>query len=180
MAEAGNPRSLESGPSKAIARKQPTDEAHLVGNRADRAICRARAMSVSYGLLISECWRPTPLMSGALGLLLAVFLCGLGLTISSVTASNRTALSVSLLLLLAIFFPTQIPLSAQQSGFGDFLLRADPMTAGLRYLSQLLIRGHSATAELGWLVGPAVAAAVTTAAAIAIGSRLSLRAIGRP
>ena len=114
------------------------------------------------------------------GFLLAVFLCGLGLAISSVTASNRTALSVSLFLLLAIFFPTQIPLSSQQSGFGDFLLRADPMTAGLRYVSQLLIRGHSPTADLGWLVGPAVAAVVMSAAAMAIGARLSLRANGRP
>jgi hypothetical protein len=55
------------------------------------------------------------LRTGALvGTLLAVFLASLGVLISVFAASNRVSLSLSLLLLLALFVPTQLPSSAQQ------------------------------------------------------------------
>jgi len=90
----------------------------------------------------------------AVGSLLALFLAGYGLIISTVVASNRLSLSVSLFSLLALYAPTQMPTAVQNSWIGDLLLRIDPFTAGLRYLGKLIINGHSPGQDAGWLVGP--------------------------
>jgi len=109
------------------------------------------------------------------GTLIALFLCSLGLAISTVAGSNRVALAVSFFVLLAVFFPTQLPASAQGGGIGDLLLRVDPVTAGLQYLGLLLITGHSAGEDIDWLLGPVVLAVLAAAAALVVGARMSLR-----
>jgi ABC-2 type transport system permease protein len=111
----------------------------------------------------------------AIGFVLAVCLSGLGLMISAVSSSNRIALSISLFLLLAIFIPTQLPTSAQNGWFGDALLRVDPITAGLRYINQLVVQNHAPRDDIGWVVGPCVMAVVFATLAIRLGSRLRLR-----
>lgn len=108
------------------------------------------------------------------GLLIAAFLCGLGLALSAVARSNRLALSVSLFILLAAFFPTQLPTNARQGWVGDALLRFDPITAGLHYLGELIVKDHSPTQDLAWLVGPAVLAVLAGLAALAVGARMRL------
>lgn len=113
------------------------------------------------------------------GFLIAAFLAGLGLTLSTLARSNRLALSVSLFILLAVFFPTQLPTSARQGWFGDFLFRLDPVTAGLHYLGEVIVQGHGPTADASWLVGPAALAAVTGISAIVLGSRMKLLAGAR-
>jgi len=110
------------------------------------------------------------------GSLLAVFLAGYGLFISIVAGSNRLSLSVSLFTLLALYAPTQMPTAVQRGWAGELLLRADPFTAGLRYLGKLLIDAHSPGRDAGWLIGPFVAAAVAAAVALAAAGRLTLRA----
>jgi ABC-2 type transport system permease protein len=116
------------------------------------------------------------LVNGLLvGVLLAVFLAGLGLLLSSRSESNRISLSVALFLLLALFAPTQLPSGAQQSWAGDLLLRIDPMSSGLHYLGKLIVDGHSTRQEVGWLAGPAIAAVLALVAAIAAGRSLALR-----
>ena len=50
------------------------------------------------------------------GTLLAIFLASFGVLISVFSASNRVSLSLSLLVLLALFVPTQLPSNAQQGG----------------------------------------------------------------
>jgi ABC-2 type transport system permease protein len=109
------------------------------------------------------------------GSLLALFLAGLGLLASTVAQSNRLSLSVSLLVLIALYAPTQMPTAAQQGWLGELLLRADPFTAGLHYLGAVIIDGRGPGQEAGWLVGPVVAAAVAPAAALAAAGRLTLR-----
>ena len=54
------------------------------------------------------------------GTLLAIFLASLGLVISVFAGSNRVSLSLSLLILLALFAPTQLPAGAQK-GWGETL-----------------------------------------------------------
>jgi ABC-2 type transport system permease protein len=55
------------------------------------------------------------LATGAVvGTLLAVFLASLGVLVSTFMGSSRVSLSLSLVLLLALFAPTQFPTSAQQ------------------------------------------------------------------
>jgi ABC-2 type transport system permease protein len=109
------------------------------------------------------------------GVLLALFLAGLGLLMSALSSSNRFSLSVALFVLLALFAPTQLPSGAQQSWVGDLLLRIDPISSGLHYLGKVIVDGHSAGQELSWLIGPAVAAALAVAGALAASRSLNLR-----
>ena len=108
------------------------------------------------------------------GTTLSLFLAGLGVLVSSVTQSNRVSLSVTLFFLLAFYAPTQMPTSAQQGWFGDLLLRADPFTAGLHVLSEVVVNGRGLDQQTGWLVGPVVAAVLACAAALAAAGRLGL------
>jgi ABC-2 type transport system permease protein len=110
----------------------------------------------------------------AVGSLLALFLVGYGLVISTIASSNRVSLSVSLFVLLALYAPTQMPTAMQYSWIGELLLRVDPFTAGLRYLGKLIINGHGPGQDAVWLVGPTVAVVVVTAAALILADRLKL------
>jgi ABC-2 type transport system permease protein len=110
--------------------------------------------------------------TGALvGSLLAVFLASLGVLISVFAASNRVSLSLSLLLLLALFVPTQPPSSAQQGWAGDLLLRINPITAGEHYVGKIVTNGHAWDQDVSWLLSPAVSAVVFAAAALLVGAR---------
>jgi ABC-2 type transport system permease protein len=108
------------------------------------------------------------------GSLLALFLAGYGLLISTILSSNRLSLSVSLFALLALYAPTQMPTAVQNSWIGELLLRVDPFTAGLRSLGRLIINGHSPGQDAGWLIGPIVAAVVAASLALAAANRLTL------
>jgi len=112
------------------------------------------------------------LLTGAVvGTLLAVFLASFGVLISIFARSNRVSLSLSLLLLLALFVPTQLPSSAQQGWAGDLLLRANPITAGEHYVGTIVTNGHAWTTDASWLISPLLCAAVFTVAALALGAR---------
>ncbi len=106
--------------------------------------------------------------------LLALFLSGLGLLISTVSSTNRVSLSVSLFVLLALYAPTQLASIGVAGTAGDVLLRLDPFTGGLDYLNKLLVGGHSAGQDIGVLIPTLVAAAVFPVAALATASRLTL------
>jgi ABC-2 type transport system permease protein len=111
------------------------------------------------------------LTGAVVGTLLAVFLASFGVLISVFSSSNRVSLSLSLLLLLALFVPTQLPSSAQQGWAGDLLLRANPITAGERYVGKIVTNGHAWSTDISWLVSPLVCAAVFAVAALVVGSR---------
>lgn len=116
-------------------------------------------------------------LSGLLvGTLLAAFLVGFGLVLSCYARSNRLSLAVGLFALLALFAPTQMPSAAQQGWFGDALLHVDPFTSGLHLLGRIVVNGQSLGPELGWLVGPLVAAVVAALAVLAVAPSVSLRA----
>jgi ABC-2 type transport system permease protein len=116
------------------------------------------------------------LVNGLLvGVLLGLFLVGLGLLVSTFSRSNRLSLSVSLFILLALFAPTQLPSGAQGSWVGDALLRVDPMSSGLHYLGRLIVDGRSTGQELSWLIGPAIAAALAVGGALVASRSLGLR-----
>lgn len=116
------------------------------------------------------------LVNGLLvGVLLGLFLVGLGLLVSTFSRSNRLSLSVSFFVLLALFAPTQLPSGAQGSWVGDVLMRVDPMSSGLHYLGRLIADGRSAGQELSWLIGPAIAAALAVAGALLASRSLGLR-----
>jgi ABC-2 type transport system permease protein len=114
----------------------------------------------------------------AVGGLLAVFLCGLGLLVSTLAGSNKASLSVCLLLLFAFFAPTQLPAGAQQGWAGDLFIRLDPFSAGLHYLGKLVVDAHPAQQDASWLASPALAALIAVLAALAGSRVLGLRGGG--
>jgi ABC-2 type transport system permease protein len=112
------------------------------------------------------------LATGALvGTLLALFLVSLGMLVSIFAGSNRVSLSLSLFVLLALFAPTQFPLSAQQGWAGDLLLRANPLTAGEHYVGKIVVDGHPWSQDASWLVSPIIAAALFALVAAVAGAR---------
>ena len=107
------------------------------------------------------------------GTLLALGLATLGLLISSLCNTNRVSLAGSLFLLLALFVPSQLPMGPDPGWFFDVVLvRANPVASSLHYLSQVLVEGHSWTRDIGYLVGPAVVAALALGVLLAIADRL--------
>ena len=122
----------------------------------------------------------TPLANGLLvGSLLSVAFVGIGLTISSLAATNRLSLAVSMFVLLALYAPTQFPVGAQSGWAAELFQRFNPLTAGLHYLGRLVIDAHSPARELSWLTAPVVAAALCTAAALLMAGRLTLSGADR-
>ena len=105
-----------------------------------------------------------------IGTLLAVFLASLGMLISVHASSNRVSLSISLFILLALFAPTQFPISAQR-GWGEYLLRVNPITAGEHYVDRILVNGDGWGDNLSWLASPIIAAVVLVAAVAFVGAR---------
>ncbi len=89
-------------------------------------------------------------------------------------SSNKFSLSVALFALLALFAPSQMPTSAQNGWAGDLLLHVDPFTAGLQYLSKVVVDAHGLGSDLSWLAGPAVAAVAASVAAWIVSGRLLL------
>ena len=106
------------------------------------------------------------------GTLLTIFLGSLGIVFSVFAGSNRVSLSVSLLLLLALFAPTQLPSSAQKGWAGELLLRVNPITAGEHYVGKIVVDAHPWRDDVSWLISPLVAAVVFAAAAAGLGARL--------
>jgi len=117
----------------------------------------------------------TALVGGfVVGTLLALALTGLGLLVSSVSSSNAASLALSFFILLALYAPTQMPTASQRGWVGELLVRADPFTSGLLYLERLIINAHTLTQDVGLLLAPALAAVALLAAALVLGSRMSL------
>jgi ABC-2 type transport system permease protein len=112
------------------------------------------------------------------GSLLALFLAGFGLLVSSLAPSNRVSLSVSLFVLLAVFAPTQLPAGAQQGWAGDLFIRIDPFSAGLHYLGKIVVDGRSASEDISWLISPIVAAVLGTLLALCASRFVTLRGGG--
>jgi ABC-2 type transport system permease protein len=113
------------------------------------------------------------------GSLLALFLVGVGLLISAFSNSNAASLSVSFLVLLALYAPHQMPAEALHGWVGELLLRLDPFTSGLLFLDRLIVHERGAGQELGLLAAPIVAAIAMPAAAVVAARRLTLLGRGR-
>jgi ABC-2 type transport system permease protein len=106
------------------------------------------------------------------GTLIAVGLTAIGLLISAVSGSNKASLAVSLLVLLALFAPTQLPSGLPQGWFFDVLLRLNPVASGLHYISAQLVAGHNWARDLSYLVSPVVVVILAGGALFVAGPRI--------
>ena len=55
-----------------------------------------------------------------------------------------------MLVLLALYVPTQFPVGATTGWAGELLQRFNPLTAGLHFLGRLVMDGHGAFEEASW------------------------------
>ena len=108
------------------------------------------------------------------GSLVAAALTALGLAISSLANSNRVSLAASIAALLVLAAPARLPGVTQQGFLGSILIRANPVSAGLKLASEVLVAQKSWASQWTLLVSPAIAAVVLTAAAIALARRIQL------
>lgn len=111
------------------------------------------------------------LLGLVIGTVLALSMAALGLVISSVSSSNKVSLAVSLFLMLALFAPTQLP-AMPTSSVGDLLVRINPVTAGMQYIQLVLLKGHSWTQDLTYLISPVVAVVAAVVALAVAGPRI--------
>lgn len=170
-------------------RERATLESLLLTPVARRALVIGKGLSalsvwvVAFVLTIPYVWWlgrdvgtfVTAIAGGAIvGSLLALFLTGLGLLVSTFSGSNATSLSISFFVLLAAYAPTQMPAGAQRGSVGELLMRLDPIAAGLTYLDRVIIQGHSLTQDAGLLLFPAVAGALLPVLSVLFAGRLRL------
>ncbi|MFI5894598.1 ABC transporter permease [Actinoplanes sp. NPDC051513] len=127
---------------------------------------------------VSAAW--PAIYSGLLaGTILAAALSLLALLISCLATTNRTSLGASLLLLLALFAPTQLPRGLPQSWFGDLLSWLNPVSAALRFAGDVVVTGHAWNHPLGLLLSPALIAVLAAVALRAWGAAAMANALGR-
>ncbi|NKE61270.1 ABC transporter permease subunit [Lentzea sp. PSKA42] len=111
------------------------------------------------------------LLGLVVGTLLALSMAAVGLLISARASTNKVSLAASLFLLLALFAPTQLP-AMPTSSVGDLLVRINPVTAGMHYIGLVLLKGHTWTQDLSYLISPVVAVVATAVALIVLGPRI--------
>jgi ABC-2 type transport system permease protein len=111
------------------------------------------------------------LLALSIGTLVAVGLSCLGLLISAIAGSNKVSLAVGLLVLLVLFAPTQVP-ALPKTGFGDVLLRVNPIGSALHYVSLVLVNRHGWTQDLSYLVSPVAVAVLAGGVLITLGPRI--------
>jgi len=108
------------------------------------------------------------------GSLIGVALAGLGLAVSAVASSNRVSIAVSIVILLVLAAPSQLPQTASRGALGDVLIRANPVSAGLRLASNVLVDQRSWGSQWSLLIAPAIAAAIFITIAVVLARRVKL------
>ncbi|MDX8032649.1 ABC transporter permease subunit [Lentzea sp. BCCO 10_0856] len=111
------------------------------------------------------------LLGLVVGTLLALSMAAVGLLISARSSTNKVSLAASLFLLLALFAPTQLP-AMPTSSAGDLLVRINPVTAGMHYIGLVMLKGHTWTQDLSYLISPVVAVVATAVALVVMGPRI--------
>lgn len=111
------------------------------------------------------------LLGLVVGTLLALSMAAVGLLISARSSTNKVSLAASLFLLLALFAPTQLP-AMPTSSVGDLLVRINPVTAGMHYIGLVMLKGHTWTQDLSYLISPVVAVVATAVALVVMGPRI--------
>lgn len=108
------------------------------------------------------------------GGLVAAALTALGLAVSSVAMSNRVSVAASVAILLLLAAPSQLPAIKANGAIGSILIKANPVSAGLKLANNVLVQQQPWSNQWALLISPVVAAVLLTALAVALSSRLEL------
>ena len=124
------------------------------------------------------------LLVSVLGSVLMIIFAGFGLLVSIYSNSNRSSLSVSLVVLLLSLVETQLPSGGQTGNIGYLFKRIDPIEATLQVTEKVLVNNRTITEmnnPLGsqgfWLLSPLLVALLVLVLLFAFGhAHLSLHA----
>lgn len=108
------------------------------------------------------------------GSLVAAALTALGLAISSIAMSNRVSLGAAIATMLLLAAPSRLPGVTANGFLGSILIKLNPVSAGLRLASEVLVSQKSWSSQWSLLVSPAVAAVLLTGIAIVLSGRIEL------
>jgi ABC-2 type transport system permease protein len=115
------------------------------------------------------------------GTVLALALASVGLLISSCSSSNKTSVSFSVFLLIALSAPTQLPTGLANSRLGGALIRLNPVGSALHYVSSVLVRGRGWSKDASYLLSPVLTALLAGAALLLASPKIvALSPAGRP
>jgi ABC-type transport system involved in multi-copper enzyme maturation permease subunit len=124
------------------------------------------------------------LLASVLGTLLVIISAGFGLLISIYSNSNRTSLSVSLVVLLLSLVETQLPSGGQTGNVGRLFKRINPIESTLQVTEKVLVNNRTITemnnpagSEGFWLLSPLLGALLVLVLLFVFGhAHLSLHA----
>ena len=108
------------------------------------------------------------------GSLVAAALAALGLAISAVAMSNRVSLAAAVAALLLLAAPSQLPAVKANGALGSVLIKANPVSAGLTFADNILVKQQNWSDQTVYLVAPITAAVALTVLAIALSTRVEL------
>lgn len=108
------------------------------------------------------------------GTLVAVALTSLGLAVSSVSQTNRASLIIAIVILLALAAPSQLPASATRGVLGDILILANPVAAGLKLTSEVIVNQATWATQWTLLIAPVVASVIFTSIALVSSRKVGL------
>jgi ABC-2 type transport system permease protein len=135
----------------------------------------AWVLRTGYGLLVDA------LVAGfVVGSLLAVAFASLGIIVSTFSSSNRVSLAASFLVFIVLVAPTQLPGGVGKGWLGELVIKINPVSAGERFLDQIIVHNRAWGHETGTLTAPILAALIAASAAFLLTERLRLQGgIGR-
>jgi hypothetical protein len=102
----------------------------------------------------------TLVWGGLLGTLLVVSFTGFGVLVSFWANSNKTSLSLSLVVYLIFLLPTQFPGTAQAGTVGQFVKKINPMESTNQFLEKIIVNNRTVEEMVPWLTAPIVFAVV--------------------
>lgn len=90
------------------------------------------------------------------GTILIVTFYFLGTIFSTFSHSNLMSFTLSLFAFFVLFAPMQLPGGVQNSSIGKTILRIDPVSAGINYMTETLANGGNWGHEWNLMVGPII------------------------
>jgi ABC-2 type transport system permease protein len=100
------------------------------------------------------------------GPLVGAALTALGMALSAVSMSNRVSLAASIGALLVLAAPSQLPAVASRGGLGSILIAVNPVTAGMKLASSVLVDQKTWMSQWTLIVSPVISAIALTVIAV--------------
>ncbi len=108
------------------------------------------------------------------GPLVGAALTALGMAFSAVSMSNRVSLAGAIVTLLVLAAPSQLPAISSQGALAAVLVTVNPVSAGLKLASNVLVAQQSWSSQWTYLISPLIAAIVLTILAVRMSRRVRL------